>query len=60
MEKAIYCNMQRALRVRARLGVYDYSAKIMLKPKVLLRTKEGECSINFAPPPPHPGGGEWY
>ena len=45
--KEIYGNMLATLRVRARLGGYDDSAKIMLRLKILLRTRQDEYSINF-------------
>ena len=35
-------------RVRARLGIYEYLARIIVKPEILLRTKEVGISINFA------------
>ena len=34
-------------RIRARLGRYEDSAKIIVKPSILLRTKENDWTINL-------------
>ena len=47
-EKQIEHDMGTTGRIRAQLGRYEDSAKIILKPNTLLRTKVDEYSINFA------------